>query len=342
MRAVWVVVAVVVGLATTGCAPSLAAAPRLVAAWPKAGATLPVAAHTFELTFNHALRQESTWVAVWREADGSPLASETIFDTPRRMRVRLQEPEVGQFRLHWHAVAARTAVAVDGEQDFSLQNESTGSPRLRLSRATAESGDKLELSGSGFGSRSPVRLSIGDDEVALTTVDTDARGTFDVEARVPAGVPFGMQPVSAVDAWGDSATAALQVRWGGWPPLVAYTTGQPGPGAGEITFTVGVRNRSDYVLERVRIVFEDPAGASFVAAQPSPQRVGPALVWELPSVDRGVVGPFRATYRVVGAVASHARIEFRHRRPGGCGGDDCLPAFISETTSDSAPVFPAD
>jgi len=49
------------------------------------------------------------------------------------------------------------------------------------------------------------------------------RGAFDLETRVPAGVPFGMQPVSAVDAWGESATAALQVRWGGWPPLVAVT-----------------------------------------------------------------------------------------------------------------------
>jgi methionine-rich copper-binding protein CopC len=342
MRAVWGVVAVVVGLVTTGCAPSLEAAPRLVASWPAAGATLPVAAHTFELTFNHALRAESTWAAMWREADGSPLASETIFETPKRMRVRLQEPEVGQFRLHWHAVAARTGVAVDGEQDFSLQNESTVSPRLGLSRGTAESGDKLELRGSGFGPQSAVRLTIGDDELALATVDSDAHGAFDVEAQVPAGVPFGMQPVSAVDAWGDSATAALQVRWGGWPPLVAYTTGQPGPGAGEITFTLGVRNRSDYVLERVRIVLEDPPGASFVAAQPSGLRRAGALLWDVSSVDRGVVGPFRATYRVAGAVASHARIEFRHRGPLGCGGEDCLPAFISETTSDSAPVFPAD
>src|SRR5258708_672018 len=134
MRAVWVVVAVVVGLATAGCAPNLAAAPRLGAAWPAAGAALPVAAHTFELTFNHALRQESTWAAVWREEDGSPLASETIFDTPRRMRVRLQEPEVGQFRLHWHAVAARTALAVDGGRDFPLPNESTLLPRPPPSR----------------------------------------------------------------------------------------------------------------------------------------------------------------------------------------------------------------
>src|SRR5207302_4911653 len=121
--------------------------------------------------FNHALRAESTWSAVWREADGSPLDTETIFDSSRRMRIRLQAPEVGQFRLHWHAVAARTSMAVDGEQDFSLQNEATVSPRLRLSRPTAESGDKPELSGSGFGPRSAVPRTIGDDELARTTVD---------------------------------------------------------------------------------------------------------------------------------------------------------------------------
>jgi len=232
-------------MAATGCAPILVAVPRLVAAWPSAGATLPVAPHTFELTFNHALRPESSWAAVWREEDGSPLASETVFDTPRRIRVHLQEPEVGQFRLHWHAVAARTAAAMDGELDFSLQDESTDSPRLGLSRATVESGERLEVTGSGFGARSAVRLTIGDDEAALTAVDTDAHGTFAVETRVPADMPFGMQPVSAVDAAGYSATVALQVRWGGWPPLVAFTIGQPGPGAGEVTFSLSVRNRSD-------------------------------------------------------------------------------------------------
>jgi hypothetical protein len=44
---------------------------------------------------------------------------------------------------------------------------------------------------------------------------------------------------------------------------------------------------------------------------------------------------------VTDPVVSHARIEFRHRRPYGCG-DDCPPAFVTETTSESTLVFPAD
>ena len=59
-------------------------------------------------------------------------------------------------------------------------------------------------------------------------------------------------------------------------------------------------------------------------------------------MDRGVLGPFRVTYRVAGAVTSRAWIEFRHRRPHGCSGDECLPAFVSETTSESTPVSAAD
>src|SRR5436309_7562617 len=57
---------------------------------------------------------------------------------------------------------------------------------------------------------------------------TDAQGSFAVEARVPENVPFGEQPVSATDMCGAAATAALEVRWGGWPPLVAFDVGQIG------------------------------------------------------------------------------------------------------------------
>jgi methionine-rich copper-binding protein CopC len=326
----------------TACAPVLAAPPHLVAAWPADGANLPVTPQTLELTFNTALHPESTWAAVWRAEDGATLATETSIDPGdgRRLSMRLQQPTAGQFRLHWHAVAARTGAVADGEQDFSMQDESAGSPRLEVSRTTAESGEKLELSGSGFTPRTTVQMAIGDDEQPLTTADTDARGAFDIQTRVPAGVPFGMQTISAVDASGNSAAAALQVRWGGWPPLVAFTVGHPGPEVGDVTFSLSMRNRSDYVLERIVIRVADPEGATFVTAQPRPQREGRAIVWDLPTMYRGVAGPFQATYRVGGVVTSHAHIEFRHRRPRGCSSEECLPAFLSETTSDSPPVRP--
>jgi methionine-rich copper-binding protein CopC len=341
-------VAALAGLAAVGCAPSLAAPPRLIAAWPPDDASLPIAAQTLDLTFNRPLLPESTWAEVWRDEDGSQMPTDTVLEpaNPRRLAVRLQKPAAGHYRLHWHAVAARTAAAADGDQEFLLQDESAGAPHIAMSQPTANSGDRLEVKGNGFGKQSTVTLTIGDDTQALNTVQTDAHGSFGVDVRVPPGVPFGVQPVSATDGNGGLATTALQVRWGGWPPLVAFTVGQPGPGPGEVTFSLSLRNRSDFLLERVRVVLDDPGSdsTSFVAAEPgqNAMRQERTVVWEIPMLDRGVVGPFRATYRVDGAVGGHARIEFRHRRPRGCTTDDCPPAFISETTSDSTPVSPSD
>ena len=329
---------------SAGCAPVLSAPPHLVAAWPAAGVTLPVARTTFDLTFNQALSAEATWAAVWRDEDGSPVAADSAVEpsNPKRLSVIVREPIGGEYRLHWHAVSARTATAVDGEQTFSMQHESSAPPRIELSRQVAETGDKMEVTGMGFGKRCSVRLSIGDDEQVLSSIETDAKGSFAVEARVPQTVPFGEQPVVATDMCGPAATAAVQVRWGGWPPLVAFDVGQPGPAPGEVTFWVTLRNRSDYVLERVRVVLPDPPGANFVSADPAPKHQDQTVTWQIPMMDRGVLGPFRVTYRVTGSVTSHVWIEFRHRRLHGCSDDDCLPAFVSESTSESTPVSAAD
>ncbi|MDQ6674719.1 MAG: copper resistance protein CopC, partial [Chloroflexota bacterium] len=266
-------IAALAGLVAAACAPQLAAPPHLVAAWPPDEARLPIASHTLELTFNRPLRPETTWAEVWRDADGSQLPTDTIFgaDNPRLLQVRLQRPSSGQYRLHWHAVAARTGAAADGEQDFALQDESEGAPRVAVSQSVVDSGDKLEVKGNGFTKQSLVTLTIGDDAQALNTVQTDAHGSFGVDVRIPPGVAFGVQPVSAIDGGGALAETALQVRWGGWPPLVAFTVGQPGPGQGEVTFSLSLRNRSDYVLEHVRVVLDDPDPnvTSFVAAEPS-------------------------------------------------------------------------
>ena len=144
--------------------------------------------------------------------------------------------------------------------------------------------------------------------------------------------------MDAADAVG---FAALQVRWGGWPPLIGYTVGQSGPASGEVTFTVSVRNRSDYVLEHVRVVLVDPRGATFVDADAGARHEAGQLVWDVGVLDRGVAGPMSAACRAAGPTHATARIAFRHRRPHDCGGDECLSPFVSETTSESAPVAPA-
>ncbi|HEX8966592.1 MAG TPA: copper resistance protein CopC [Chloroflexota bacterium] len=334
--------AALVGLVVSSCAPLLAGPPHLVASWPVEGARLSVARHTLDLIFNRPLNPDATTANVWRQDDGAPLATRLMFDpdNARRLQVRLLEPARGAYEIHWHAVEAASGQPEDGDLSFELQDESPAPPRIDVSPWTADAGDRLELVGKGFARQSTVQLFIGDDDQVLKSVETDARGSINVELRVPASVPFGIQPLSAVDSTGRKAITALQVRWGGWPPLVATSQGQPGPDAGEVTFTLKVRNRSDYLLEHVRMVMRDPDGAALVAADPSAHREAGTLVWDLPVMDRGVVGPFRATYRTAAAVVSHTWLEFRHRRAGGCTADACLPAFISNSVADSTQVAP--
>jgi hypothetical protein len=230
----------------------------------------------------------------------------------------------------------------EGNHAFSLQDESPAPPRVEVSPSKADKGEALELVGKGFAGHSLVQLTIADDEQPLSSVETDGRGTFNIEAKVPASVPFGVQPVSASDGLGRNAMGAVEVRWGGWPPVVATATGQPGPGQGEVTFTVNVRNGSDYMVEQVRLVLKDPEQSVLVGADPAPQRDAGMLVWMIPVMDRGVVGPFRATYRTSAPVIGNAWLEFRHRHVGPCEGQECLPAFISESVADSLPVAPAE
>jgi methionine-rich copper-binding protein CopC len=335
--------AALAGLLAAACAPSLAVPPQLVAVWPSPGASLPVAAHTFDLTFNHPLLITASSATVTRDDDGAPLATRAFQDPadPRRLRVRLLQPVAGHYRLRWHAVNAESDTAADGEQLFSLQDEANMAPRLQIDKPTADSRQSIELTGNGFGRNCRVQLTIGDDEQFLATAQADDRGSFVADAKVPDNTPYGVQPVSATDSSGDAATAALKIKWGGWPPLIAEAVAQPGPDSGEVTFTVNLRNRSDYVLEGVKMVLEDPPESTLVAAQPDPRQLDSSLAWDVPVIDRGVVGPFRVTYRTTRMAAVHASLEFRHRRERGCRGDDCLPAFLSESRADTPPVEPA-
>jgi methionine-rich copper-binding protein CopC len=333
---------VLAGLLAVGCAPSLAARPHLVASWPVDGASLSVQPDNLELTFNQPLAPASTWVTVLREDDGAPTATQMGLDQdPTRLRVKLLEPAAGTFQLHWHATAAGSGEVSEGDQTFTLQNETPAPPRLALSPAKAEVGERLEVVGKGFAARSAVQLAIGDDAQPLKEVQTDTGGTFNLELAVPDSVPFGIQTVSAVDGNGRRAMAALQVRWGGWPPAVASDVGQPGPGPGQVTFMLQVRNRSDYVLEHVSVVLQDPDGSTLVASNPDAQHHDGTLTWEIPVMDRGQFGPFQATYQTSAAVVSHSWLEFRHRHARGCAGDQCLPAFISVSTADSSTIAPA-
>jgi len=328
-------------LVAAGCAPSLAVPPRLIASWPTPDTLLPVARQTFELSFNRSLDGGASWAEVVA-ADDSVTASTVAVSAidSRRLSVRLQEPDEGSFDLHWHVVAADSHLASDGHMPFTLQRGTPAPPRIDVSPPTAEAGDRLELVGKGFPKSASVPLTIGDDDQPLVNAETDGSGRFNLEARVPRGVPYGLQRISSIQDGRRTAQATVQVQWGGWPPLVASNVGTSGPDEGEVTFTIDVSNRSDYVLEHVRVAAQDPADAEIVSADAGGQHQGSALVWEIPVLDRGPASPLHVTYRTDHTLVSHAALEFRHRRQRGCDVDSCLPAFISDTIADSAPTAP--
>jgi methionine-rich copper-binding protein CopC len=329
-------------LGVAGCAPALGVPPRMVASWPMPGASLSVGRHALELTFNRPLDSGASRASVV-DAEGASVATNVRVDANdrRRLNVRLTDPRPGNYDLRWHAVAADSRIASDGDQAFSLEREVSSPPRIDVSPSLAESGDRLELVGKGFTRDADVALTIGDDDQPLATAHTDGSGRFNLEAHVPSSVPYGLQRVSALLAGERIATASVQVQWGGWPPLVGSNVGQPGPEPGEVTFTIDVANRSDYVLEHVRVVLAQPERAQMVSADGDAQVEGSSVEWDLPVMDRGAVQPMHVTYRTDHVVSSHAWIEFRHRRQRGCWQGDCLPAFISNSVADSVPVAPA-
>lgn len=304
---------------------------------------MSVARQTLELLFNRQLQADASSASVWSK-DGSSIATETAVDPAdaRRLTVRLLEPTPGSYHLRFHAVAADTHLAMDGDQAFTLRIESPTPPRVDVSPGSADAGERIELVGKGFAANSPLRLTIGDNAQDLISGQTDGQGKFNLEARVPAAVPFGVQPIMVVDGDGRTASVGLDVRWGGWPPAAATNLGQPGPGHGEVSFTLEVRNLSDYMLEHVQIVLQDPVDSTLVSADPGAEHGDGKLMWLVPVMDRGAFGPFHATYRTGHSVVSHAWLEYRHRHARGCSGFDCLPAFISDSTADSAPTAPAD
>ena len=328
----------------SGCAPAVVNPPRLVSLWPAGTDAVRLEPLTFALIFNRPLRADKSWLTLWGDDDGSELAGESAVSASNAhlLTLRVDRPDAGEFRLHWHVVSARTGVSSDGERPVTFRAESPTPPRLEATPSALNSGDKFELRGSGFQRRGYIRVTVGDDAQEIKTFQADARGGFTEEARMPNAAAFGMQQIDASDADGRTASTAVQVHWGGWPPVVAYTVGQSGSRPGEVTFAVSVRNRSDYSLERVRVSLPDPAGAAFVAAEPPGQRTADTLTWDIGGLDRGVAGPLRVTYRTSVAVAAHARIEFRHRKARDCRDDECLAVFVSDTTSDSTPVGPTN
>jgi len=339
----WAALAALAALLGAACAPTFLAPPRLIAAWPGFGASLARPPAALDLTFNRTLAPTETSVHLVRFRDGWQPHTSAAIDpaADQHLNVRLDDRlGPGEYVVQWHAVAAGTRAVLDGEYSFMVTDEDGTSPHVSVTPSTTDVGQVVEVNGQGFGSNEPVDLKIGDDHLSLGSAQADKQGNFSIDLHVPNQVAAGVQPVAAQDRQGDQATAAVRVQWGGWPPLLAWTTGVAGPQAGDVRLEVMLQNRSDYVLEGVSVEMPVPEGASVVDADLGGREVRRVVTWDLGWLDRGTAGPLRVTFRTDRPLATHTTIHFRHRRPHDCHGDDCLTAFVSQTVSDSAPVAP--
>jgi methionine-rich copper-binding protein CopC len=342
--ALWRVALVIPALVVaTACAPRIPAPARLVYADPAPDAVIGAVPDTLRLDFSEDLALGESSASVL-DPTGQLLAATTELEPgdPRVLHVQLSHHGgTGQFTVSWQTLSAQTRTPTSGTFTFTVEPGAPAQPRITAAPAVVDVQQQLTVDGSGFHSGAPVILTVGDDEEPLGTAQADASGQFSLMVAVPSDVPFGDQPISAADDRGTKAATDVQVKWGGWPPLRVYTLAVPGPRPGQVTLTVVGRNRSDYVLDGVEVRLEVPSGAAVVSASDGAQVQDGTVTWNQGLLDRTSLIPRQAVLAVGRAVVGRAWINFRHRRASGCIGDQCLPAFVDETYSESGPVTPA-
>lgn len=340
-RGMWLCAIVVIGAA---CAPTIPAPARLVFATPAPDAVVGTFPRVIQLHFSQDLLPGQSTANLLDEAS-QPLASEAYLEPgdARALTVQTTQGGTGRFTVYWRTLSAETRTEDTGKFSFSVEPGQPSQPRISVSPGLSEVQQPVTVSGSGFDSRASIELTIGDDDERLGTVQADATGAFSEDVTIPGDVPFGQQPVWAREDGGSIAGTGIEVRWGGWPPLRVFTQAAPGPNQHQVTFTVTGSNRSDYVLDGVRVRLAVPDGSSLISASEGAQIDGGALVWDEGVVDRTSLTPRSAIFSVSAErpVVGGAWVEFRHRRTSGCIGDQCIPAFVDETYSASGPVTPA-
>ena len=95
-------------------------------------------------------------------------------------------------------------------------------PGAVIDTGSVTPGGSITVSGSDFGPRSTVTVTLHSDPVLLGTVVTDALGAFTATFQIPAGVPAGAHHVviEGVDAAGNPRTVSM--------PVTIAANGEPG------------------------------------------------------------------------------------------------------------------
>jgi hypothetical protein len=194
------------------------------------------------------------------------------------------------------------------------------------SSAVVNAGQSVTVTGTGFTPGGDVVLSVGDAADLLSLSRADGSGRIQVQAAIPAELPFGRQVLQAADAAGRLATVSLLVANGGWPPAVVRLSGEAQ--LDQIDYVLRVENRSEWALRNVVVRVALPPGARVLAdglGQPESAEAAAIedgqIVWRLASLpSHSIQGPFEFSVLTTGLswgaeVAATATVQFAHTWP---------------------------
>ncbi|GEL94456.1 beta strand repeat-containing protein [Cellulomonas composti] len=116
--------------------------------------------------------------------------------------------EVG---THDVTISTSNGVGADAVAHLRIVVTAAPVPTVRLGADSVHPGDKLAVSGGGFGANQRVKVWLHSTPQLLATVVTDSDGAFEAEVTVPADTAVGSHTVVVVGPTGDEASASLEV-----------------------------------------------------------------------------------------------------------------------------------
>ncbi len=320
------------------------ASARYVSSTPEAGGFVTSAPTNVRITFDEEVKTPGSNISVvalgGAEVNGGLVAVDN--GDHKTLVVPLKSGLAnGLYTVNWVSLSNKDGSTQKDAFNFGLR-AGAAPPVMHLDQESIDMGQKLGITGSGYKPNGSVVVSAGADDEFVDAGKADASGTFHGSVVLPADLPLGMQTVTVADGDGAKATADLQVKWGGWPPLkvtVAADTAKD-----DVTFTVNLFNRSEYHLlvnaARLRL----PEGTSYKEAD-NYGRLNSAgeVTWDTIDLPpHGSFGPFTVVVDTTklkdgSDVTGWVWAQFSHREEKADDGT-VLPPFVSSAVSKPATV----
>ncbi|GAC1320614.1 MAG: hypothetical protein NVSMB2_16670 [Chloroflexota bacterium] len=320
------------------------ASARYVSSTPEAGGFLTSAPAAVRITFDEDVTMPGSNISVvavgGAEVNGGPVAVDA--SNHKTLVVPLKSGLAnGLYTVNWVSLASKDGSRQQDAFNFGLR-AGAAPPVVHLDRETVEMGQMLGITGSGYKPNGSIVVSAGDDDEFVDAGKADATGLFRGDVALPADLPLGIQTVTVADGDGAKATADLQVKWGGWPPLkltVAADTNKD-----DVIFTVNVFNRSDYHLRVDAARLRLPEGTEYKTADNGGRlnSAGEATWDAIDLPPHGAAGPLTLLVDTTALkdgsdVTGWVWAQFSHPQEHSDDGM-VLPAFVSSAVSKTATV----